>query len=150
VERPEFFLNRPEYRRARILVANENFACGSSREGAVYALFDYGFRAVIAPSFGDIFYNNCLKSGLLPVRLPAATVAALRSRLAAQPGSRLVVDLPSQSVIEADGAVHRFTLDAFWKEALLRGLDEIGLTLGLEDRIAAFEERYRAERPWLP
>ncbi len=116
----------------------------------MYALFDYGFRAVIAPSFSDIFYNNCLKNGLLPVRLPAATVAALRSSLAAQPGGRLVVDLPGQSVIAADGAIHRFTLDAFWKEALLRGLDEIGLTLGLEDRIVAFEERYRAERPWLP
>ena len=150
MERPEFFLNRPAYRPARILVANENFACGSSREGAVYALFDYGFRAVIAPSFGDIFYNNCFKNGVLPVRLPAATVAALRSGLAAHPGSRLVVDLPDQSVIAADGAIHRFTLDAFWKEALLRGLDEIGRTLGLEDRIAAFEERYRAERPWLP
>ena len=150
MERPEFFLNRPAYRSARILVANENFACGSSREGAVYALFDYGFRAVIAPSFSDIFYNNCLKNGLLPVRLPAATVAALRSSLAARPGSRLVVDLPGHSVIAADGAIHRFTLDAFWKEALLRGLDEIGRTLGLEDRIAAFEERYRAERPWLP
>jgi 3-isopropylmalate/(R)-2-methylmalate dehydratase small subunit len=150
VERPEFFLNRPAYRPARILVANENFACGSSREGAVYALFDYGFRAVVAPSFGDIFHNNCLKNGLLPVRLPAATVAALRSRLAAQPGSRLVVDLPSQHVIAPDGVAHHFEVDAFWKEALLRGLDELGLTLGLEDRIAAFEERYGAERPWLP
>ena len=116
----------------------------------MYALFDYGFRAVIAPSFGDIFYNNSLRNGLLPVRLPAAGVAALRSRLAAQPGSRLVVDLPSQSVIAPDGAAHHFELDAFWKEALLRGLDELGLTLGLEDQITTFEERYRAKRPWLP
>jgi 3-isopropylmalate/(R)-2-methylmalate dehydratase small subunit len=150
VEKPDFFLNRAPWRQARILVANENFACGSSREGAVYALFDYGFRAVIAPSFSDIFYNNCLRNGLLPVRLPTATVAALRASLAAEPGGHLLVDLPSQRVIPAHGAVHRFDVDPFWKEALLRGLDEIGLTLGLEDRIAAFEERYRAERPWLP
>jgi 3-isopropylmalate/(R)-2-methylmalate dehydratase small subunit len=116
----------------------------------VYALVDYGFRAVIAPSCSDIFYNNSLRNGLLPVRLPAATVAALRSRLAAQPGSRLVLDLPSQTVTAADGTTHRFDFDAFWKEALLKGLDEMGLTLGLEDRIAAFEARYRAEHPWLP
>ena len=116
----------------------------------MYALSDYGIRAVIAPGFGDIFHNNCLKNGLVPVRLPAATVAALRASLAARPGSRLVVDLPSQRVIASDGVAHRFEVDAFWKEALLQGLDEIGLTLGLADKITAFEERYRGQRPWLP
>ena len=116
----------------------------------MYALFDYGVRTVIAPSFSDIFYNNCLRNGLLPVRLDAATVASLRAGLAANPGGHLVVDLSNQSVTTADGTVHRFEVDPLGKEALLEGLDEIGLTLGLEGRIAAFEQRYHAERPWLP
>jgi 3-isopropylmalate/(R)-2-methylmalate dehydratase small subunit len=149
-ERPEFVLNRPAFRAARILVVNENFGCGSSREGAVYALADYGIRAVIGPSFGDIFHNNCLKNGLVPVRLPADTVATLRGTLVARPGSRLVVDLPGQRVIASDGAGYPFEIDAFWKEALLQGVDEIGLTLGLGEEITAFEKRYWAERPWLP
>lgn len=116
----------------------------------MYALVDYGFRVVIAPSFSDIFYNNCLKNGLLPVRLAAATVASLRACLAADPGGHLVVDLSRQSVATPDGTVHRFEVDPLWKEALLEGSDEIGLTLGLEDQITAFEQRYHAERPWLP
>ena len=116
----------------------------------MYALADYGIRSVIAPSFGDIFHNNCLKNGLVPVRLPVAIVTGLRASLAARPGSRLVVDLASQSVIASDGAAHHFEVDAFWKEALLEGLDEIGLTLGLADKVTAFEERYHSERPWLP
>ena len=116
----------------------------------MYALFDYGFRTVIAPSFGDIVYNNCMKNGLLPVRLDAHTVAGLRARLGADPGSHLVVDLLNQTVAAADGTAHRFEIDPLWKEALRAGQDEIGLTLGLADQIAAFEATYRAERPWLP
>lgn len=116
----------------------------------MYALFDYGFRAVIAPSLSDIFYNNCLKNGLLPVRLDAGTVAGLRARLAADPGSHLVIDLLNQTVSTADETAYRFEIDPLWKEALRAGQDEIGLTLGLTDRIAAFEAQYRAERPWLP
>ncbi len=149
-ERPEFFLNQPPWREARILVGNANFGCGSSREGAVYALADYGFRAVIAPSFGDIFQGNCLRNGLLPVRLDAEVVAGVRARLAASPGGRLRVDLASQTVTESSRIVHRFEVDPFRKEALVSGLDEIGLTLELAERITAFEARYRAERPWLP
>src|SRR5438128_7023410 len=148
-EKPGFVLNQPAYRGARILVAEKNFGCGSSREHAVYALWDYGFRAVIAPSFGDIFFNNCFKNGLLPVVLPAEAVAALRSELAAAPGAHLIVDLERQEVTAPTGAVHRFEVDAFRKHCLVEGVDEIGFTLSFGEDIAAFERRQAEELRWL-
>ena len=147
-EDPTFVLNRSAYRDARILVAAENFGCGSSREGAVWALAGRGMRAVIAPSFGDIFHENCLRNGLLPVRLPAATVEALRRALHGAPGAAVTIDLPAQTVAGPDGTSHRFDIDPFRKQALLEGLDEVGLTLRRATEIDAFETRHAAEWPW--
>jgi 3-isopropylmalate/(R)-2-methylmalate dehydratase small subunit len=144
-ERPDFPLNRPEWRAARIVVGGRNFACGSSRESAVWALFDAGFRCAIAPSFGDIFYNNGLKNGLLPVVLPAEAVQALIAQLEARPGAGVAVDLPAQTVTFPDGAVHPFEIDPFAKHCLLEGVDELGFTLGFEEEIAAFERRMGRE-----
>ena len=148
-EREDFVLNQPPFREARILVTAENFGCGSSRESAVWTLEAYGIRAVIGSSFGDIFFNNCLKNGLLPVRLPADVVADVRRRLHASPGVTLTVDLDAQTVTGPDGSSHRFEIDAFRKAALLMGQDEITLTLGHERAIADFEARRRADAPWL-
>jgi len=148
-ERPDFVLNHPAYRRARILVAAANFGCGSSREMAVWALEAYGIRAVIASSLGDIFHQNCFKNGLLPVILPERAVADLRRQLHERPGGSLTVDLPAQTVTAPDGAVARFEIDAFRKELLLTGQDEIDLTVGYEERIREFEERQRYLMPWL-
>jgi len=148
-EKPGFVLNQPAYRGARILVAEKNFGCGSSREHAVYALWDYGFRAVIAPSFGDIFFNNCFKNGLLPIVLPAAQVAALQAELAQQPGAHLTVDLDRQELTAPSGNVHGFEVDAFRKQCLLQGLDEIAFTLGHDADIAAFERRQAEQLRWL-
>ncbi len=148
-EKPEFILNRPPFRPARILVAAENFACGSSREAAVWALAAYGFRAFVAPSFGDIFAQNCGKNGALAIVLPSETAARLRQELHDRPGAEMTVDLPSQTVTGPDGTRHEFPVDAFLKECLLRGQDEIALTLSYEAAIAAFEERHRQEMPWL-
>lgn len=148
-ERPEFVLNRPAYRAAKILVVAENFGCGSSREAAVWALDAYGVRSVIAPSLGDIFHGNCFKNGLLPVLLPGETTAALRRQLHERPGSAITVDLESQTVTGPDGATHRFDVDPFRKRCLLEGLDEIGLTQTYERDIAAFETRHAREFPWL-
>ncbi len=148
-ERPEFVLNQPPYRGARILVAAENFGCGSSREMAVWALEAWGIRAVIAPSLGDIFRQNCVKNGVLPVLLPAESVAALRRRLHERPGTELTVDLETQTVTGPDGTVHRFDIDAFARQMLLTGQDEIALTLGYEAEIRAFEVRLAEERPWV-
>jgi 3-isopropylmalate/(R)-2-methylmalate dehydratase small subunit len=148
-ERPEFILNQAAYRPARILVAAENFACGSSREAAVWALVAYGFRAFIAPSFGDIFAQNSGKNGALAIRVPRETAARLRAQLHERPGSSMTVDLQSETVTGPDGAVHAFEVDGFLKECLLRGQDEIALTLGYESAIAAFEERHWREMPWL-
>jgi 3-isopropylmalate/(R)-2-methylmalate dehydratase small subunit len=148
-ERADFALHQPAYRSARILVAAANFGCGSSREGAVWALAAYGIRAVIAPSLGDIFHQNCFKNGLLPVILPEKAVAELRRHLHERPGASLTVDLAEQSVTAPDAAVYRFEIDAFRKQLLLSGRDEIELTLGYEARIAAFEERQRGLMPWL-
>ncbi len=134
-----FVLNRPAYREARILVAEQNFGCGSSRENAVWALYDRGFQAVIAPSFGDIFFNNCLKNGLLPVVLPPEAVAHL---LASLEGQKLKVDLESQLVTSHDSAEHRFDIDPFAKHCLLNGIDELDYTLSLMQEIAAFERSY--------
>lgn len=138
-ERADFMLNQPAFREAKILIANENFGCGSSREFAVFALHDHGIRCIIAPSFGDIFQNNCFRSGLLPVVLSSGEVADLRAQATASPGTRLLVDLPRQLVIGADGAARRFEVDPFRKRLLLNGVDEIGFTLGFQARIAAFE-----------
>jgi len=147
-EGPEFVLDREPYRDAKILVANRNFGCGSSREGAAYAFHDRGFRAVIAPSFGDIFYNNCLKNGIVPVRLSEEVCSGLRALLTKNPGTQLTVDLLSQEVKEPGGKVHRFTVDGFYREMLLKGIDELGLTLTLLPDIEAFEKGYAAEAPW--
>ena len=144
-ERPEFPLNRPEWRAARIVVGGRNFACGSSRESAVWALYDYGVRAAIAPSFGDIFFNNSLKNGLLPVALPAEVVADLMAQLEAAPGASVSIDLPAQTVTAPDGSVHAFEIDPFAKHCLLEGVDELAFTLGFEEDIAAFERRYGRE-----
>ncbi len=144
-EHPDFPLNRPEWRRAQVVVGGRNFGCGSSRESAVWALHDYGIRAAIAPSFGDIFYNNSLKNGLLPVVLPAEVVNDLMMQLEAQPGATVAIDLPSQTVTAPDGGVHAFEIDSFAKHCLLEGVDELAFTLGFAEDIAAFEHRYGRE-----
>jgi 3-isopropylmalate/(R)-2-methylmalate dehydratase small subunit len=143
-ESPGFILDQPPYDQARILVANQNFGSGSSREGAAYAFFDAGFRAIVAPSFGDIFFNNCLKNGVVPARLPADTCRELRQRLTQAPGTEVTVDLQTQLV---DGK-HAFVVDPFFREMLLKGVDEIGLTLTLLPEIEAFERAYMAKAPW--
>lgn len=148
-ERPDFPLNRPAYRKAQILVGNSNFGCGSSREGAVYALQDYGFGAVIAPSFGDIFAANCIKNGFLPIVLPEAIVSDLRRQIAANASSGMTVNLTEQSVTAPDGHRHGFDIEPFPKQCLLQGLNEIALTLQRESEIAAFEQSYREEFEWL-
>ncbi len=147
--RAGFALNRPEYAGARILVADRNFGCGSSRENAVTVMLDNGFRAFIAPSFGDIFYNNCFQNGCLPIRLPDARVDALRDALRASPGAQITVDLASQTVRGPDGSVDRFEIDSFRKDCLLQGADAIDLTMSHEKEIEAFEQRQRAEMDWL-
>jgi len=144
-EDPDFVLNQPAGRAARILVAEANFGCGSSRENAVWALHDHGFRAVIAPSFGDIFASNSLKNGLLPIRLPAAVVAGLLDELAREPGQTVAVDLAAQTVTLPGGAVHRFEIDPFARHCLLNGLDELDYTLSRAADIAAFERRFGRE-----
>ena len=148
-ERPEFVLNQPAFRAAKILVAAENFGCGSSREAAVWALDAAGIRAVIAPSLGDIFHQNCFKVGVLPVILSPETGASLRRQLQANPGTALAVDLAAQTVTAPDGAVHRFEIDPFRKQMLLTGQDETGLTLSYEAQIREFEVRHAAAMPWL-
>jgi 3-isopropylmalate/(R)-2-methylmalate dehydratase small subunit len=139
VEIADFVLNQPAFRAARILVSGPNFGCGSSRETAAWALRDYGFKAVIAPSFGDIFHANSLKNGLLPVALPEARCKALCAALLERPGAEMTVDLAAQTVAGPDGAVDRFEIDAFAKEALLTGQDELGMTLTYLPQIEAFE-----------
>jgi 3-isopropylmalate/(R)-2-methylmalate dehydratase small subunit len=145
----DFVLDRPEYRGAQILVAAENFGCGSSREAAVWALAGSGLRAWIAPSFGDIFFENSFKNGALPIVLPLARVAALRKQLTAKPGAQVTIDLPAQTVTFPDGTAERFEIDPFRKECLVAGIDEIDLTLRHADEIAAFEARERRDAPWL-
>ncbi|HUW26319.1 MAG TPA: 3-isopropylmalate dehydratase small subunit [Gallionella sp.] len=146
---PDFVLNQPRYQGAQILLARENFGCGSSREHAPWALEDYGFRAIIAPSFADIFFNNCFKNGLLPIRLDADQVDALFKAVEATPGYRLNVDLERQIITAPDGTVYPFEVDAFRKHCLLNGLDDIGLTLQHVDEIREFEAKHRAAQPWL-
>ena len=144
-EKEDFVLNKPAYREAKILVAGDNFGCGSSREHAPWALLDFGISCVIAPSFADIFYNNCFKNGLLPVVLGEDEVDELIRQIEAEPGYRLTVDLDAQT----DGKILRFDVDPFRKQCMLQGLDEIGLTLQQRADIERYEQRRRAEAPWL-
>ncbi len=148
-DRPDFVLNQAPYRNAKILVAGANFGCGSSREAAVYVMWDYGIRSVIAPSFGDIHYGNELQNGMLPVVLPDATCQKLRQQLRDQPGAQITVDLETQTVTGPDGATHRFEIDANHKERLLKGLDDIGLVMQNIKEIEAFEKKHHEEMPWL-
>jgi len=146
---PDFVLNQPRYRGATVLLARENFGCGSSREHAPWALLQYGFQAVIAPSFADIFYNNSLKNGLLLIKLDAKTVDRLFKEVEANPGYRLAVDLEAQTVTAPGGEAHKFDIDPSTKHCLLNGLDEIGLSLAHADKIKAFEAKHRESQPWL-
>ena len=146
---PDFVLNQPRYAGASILLARKNFGCGSSREHAPWAIDQYGFRALIAPSFADIFFNNCFKNGLLPIVLPEATVSRLFDAVAAFPGYALTIDLERQVIVEPDGQEIAFDVQPFRKYCLLNGLDDIGLTLRHKDKIAAFEARRLATKPWL-
>jgi len=146
-ENADFVLNQPGYRSSRIVVAERNFGCGSSREHAVWALCDYGFRAAIAPSFGDIFATNATKNGFLPVALPAAVVASLIAQLQRQPGARIAIDLAAQRIVAPDATSHPFDVDPFVKRCLIEGLDEIGYTLTHLDAIVAFEARQAAHEP---
>lgn len=146
---PDFVLNDPRYQGARILLARENFGCGSSREHAVWALLGYGLRVVIAPSFADIFFNNCFKNGVLPIVLDADQVDRLFQATAATPGYTLSVDLPGQLIRTPDQGEIRFEVDAFRKDCLIRGLDDIGLTLQHADAIREFEQKHRQAAPWL-
>ena len=148
-EKQDFVLNQAPYRAAKILVTGANFGCGSSRETAVYALYDFGIRAVIAPSFGDIHYANELQNGMLPVVLPGETVQKLSQDLRARPGAEVTIDLEKQNVTGPDGVVHHFDIDSNYRERLLKGLDDIELVLQHRDVIETFEERYHIERPWL-
>lgn len=146
---PDFVLNQPRYQGAQILVARENFGCGSSREHAPWALLDYGFRVVIAPSFADIFFNNCFKNGILPIVMDAEGVDQLFDEVSAKPGYRLSVDLDAQTVTTPGGHVFGFEVDSFRKYCLLHGLDDIGLTLQHADKIKAYEALRKVEAPWL-
>jgi len=148
-QNPEFFLNDPRYRDARILLTRENFGCGSSREHAPWALADFGFRVILAPSFADIFFNNCFKNGLLPIELAAERIEAL-FRIAGDPEAlQIAVDLPRQTLTPAGGEPVTFTVDPFRKHCLLAGLDDIGLTLEHLDAIRAYEDQHRTQTPWL-
>jgi 3-isopropylmalate/(R)-2-methylmalate dehydratase small subunit len=146
---PDFVLNQPRYQGASVLLARRNFGCGSSREHAPWALEDFGFRVVIAPSFADIFYNNAFKNGLLLITLPEDIVDRLFAEVEASEGYRLDVDLENQRLITPSGEILEFEIDEFRKHCLLEGLDDIGLTLQDEDAIRAFEVKHRAARPWL-
>lgn len=146
---PDFVLNQARYAGATILLARKNFGCGSSREHAPWALEEYGFRTVIAPSFADIFYNNCFKNGMLPVVLSDGDVDDLFNECFANVGYQLTVDLQNQTVISPNGGQYHFEIDAFRKHCLLNGLDDIGLTLQHADDIKAFEEKAKADRPWV-
>ena len=146
---PAFFLNQPRFQGATILLTRDNFGCGSSREHAPWALLDQGFRCVIAPSFADIFYNNCFQNGILPVALKADEVLAMMRGVLETPGYQLTVDLGDQTVTAPDGTRSRFEIDPFRKDCLYRGLDAIGLTLQHETTITSYEARRKTEAPWL-
>ena len=146
---PDFVLNQPRYAGASVLLARNNFGCGSSREHAPWALQQYGFRALIAPSFADIFFNNCFKNGVLPIVQPEAVVARLFDEVAAFPGYQLTIDLPRQVIVKPDGSELPFDVEPFRKECLVGGLDDIGLTLRHADAIRSFEAARIAAKPWL-
>ena len=146
---PDFVLNQPRFRGATILIARKNFGCGSSREHAPWALQQYGFKAIVAPSYADIFFNNCFKNGLLPIVLPDFHLDHLFQEVAANMGYRLQIDLPAQTVTTPSGQVMRFDAEPFRKECLVNGWDDIGLTLRRQDAIRAYEERRRASEPWI-
>jgi 3-isopropylmalate/(R)-2-methylmalate dehydratase small subunit len=146
---PDFVLNQPRYANASILIARKNFGCGSSREHAPWALDQYGFRCVIAPSYADIFFNNCFKNGLLPIVLPEAQVAKLFDEVAAFPGYQLTIDLEKQLVVKGNGESIPFDVQAFRKYCLLNGFDDIGLTLRHSDKIKTFESERLLKHPWL-
>ncbi len=148
-ENPDFVLNKPAYRNARILVAGENFGCGSSREHAPWALADFGIRCVIAPSFADIFYNNCFKNGILPIKLPEADVDKLMEDAEKGANATITVDLENQTITGPDGGEIRFEVEPFRKHCLLNGLDDIGLTFQKERKITGFEKDYGSRYPWL-
>jgi 3-isopropylmalate/(R)-2-methylmalate dehydratase small subunit len=146
---PDFVLNQARYQGASVLLARENFGCGSSREHAPWALEDYGFRVIIAPSFADIFFNNCFKNGMLPIVLSADDVDALFEETEASEGYKLNIDLSEQSITSPSGKSYKFDVDAFRKHCLLNGLDDIGLTMQHQDAIKAFETKHKAVQPWL-
>lgn len=146
---PDFVLNLPRYQGAQVLLARKNFGCGSSREHAPWALLDYGFRVIIAPSFADIFFNNCFKNGILPIVLDEATVDQLFKEVEASEGYQLSVDLEAQTITTPSGETINFDVDSFRKHCLINGLDDIGLTLQHVDDIKAYEERRKQEAPWL-
>jgi 3-isopropylmalate/(R)-2-methylmalate dehydratase small subunit len=146
---PDFVLNLPRYQGASILLAGDNFGCGSSREHAPWAIREYGFRCIIAPSFADIFYNNCFNNGILPVAIDEATVQKLFAEAEANEDYTLTVDLAAQTITKPDQSVLRFEIDQFRKQALLQGLDNIGWTLSHNDEIAVYEQRRKQEAPWL-
>jgi 3-isopropylmalate/(R)-2-methylmalate dehydratase small subunit len=148
-ENPDFILNKPAYRQAKIMVAGENFGCGSSREHAPWALLDFGIRCVIASSFADIFYNNCFKNGILPIKLPQRIVDELMDDAKKGANARLSIDLDKQTITRPDGGVVKFDVDPFRKHCLLNGLDDVGLTLQKAKDIGSFEEKSRLSQPWL-
>ncbi|HEY7643420.1 MAG TPA: 3-isopropylmalate dehydratase small subunit [Hyphomicrobiales bacterium] len=148
-ENPEFVLNRPAYRNAKILVTGPNFGCGSSREHAPWALMDFGIKCVIAESFADIFYNNCFKNGILPVALPKAEIDKLLDDASRGANATITVNLEAQEIRGPDGGVIRFEIDPFRKKCLIEGLDDIGLTLQKQDRIGDYEAKRDAARPWI-
>ncbi|HEU4825377.1 MAG TPA: 3-isopropylmalate dehydratase small subunit [Dongiaceae bacterium] len=148
-EIPDFVLNKPQYRQAKILVAGPNFGCGSSREHAPWALLDFGIRCVIAPSFADIFYNNCFKNGILPIKLPQEDVDKLMDDAERGANAIVSIDLEKQEIRGPDGGCIRFEIDAFRKHCLLNGLDDIGLTLEKKASIDSFEAKQHASQPWL-
>ena len=149
IPNPEFVLNQPRYQGATILLGEDNFGCGSSREMAPWAILDYGFRCLLAPSFADIFYNNCFNNSILPITLDKATIRELFAEVEATEGYTLHVDLAAQTVTTPTGRVLHFEIDQFRKNALLQGLDNIGWTLSHGDEIAAYEEKRKQEAPWL-
>jgi 3-isopropylmalate/(R)-2-methylmalate dehydratase small subunit len=148
-ENPDFVLNKPAYRNAKIIVAGDNFGCGSSREHAPWALLDYGVRCVISTSFADIFYNNCFQNGVLPAKVSAEDLAKLMDDASRGANATLTVDLETQEIRGPDGGIVRFEIDGFRKHCLLNGLDDIGVTMQKGDKIGSFEQKTSAERPWL-
>jgi 3-isopropylmalate/(R)-2-methylmalate dehydratase small subunit len=148
--RPDFPTNQPAYRNARILVTDVDFGCGSSREGAAFAVMDFGLKALVGPSFGEIFQVNCIQNGIPAVTLPETAIHDLWRQLEASPGASLTIDLPNQTVVAPDGTAHSFDISPLRKDRLIRGVDDIDVTLEYRDAIAAFEAKRRAALPWLP